>query len=149
MNKQANIIQRLISSTEPSQPSPPPPPPSALPTGSEKDIFPITDQLLQVTPFYSSLSQHRTGLTDRELDDLLRQTIEDIEEKQADFSHTYIPNTPDIKQEIKTEHYDEIPLSRFSVIAGLDMPLTIEEKNILERMRIEQTTASKSCCPVR
>ena len=150
MNKQANIIQRLISSGQSELPTPPPPPP-ALPTANEKEIFPMTDQLLQVTPFYSSLSQHKSGHTDGELDDLLRQTIEDIEAKQADFSHIHLPDTLHIKKEIKTELYEEEAFGRRSVslIAGPDMPLTIEENQILDQLRREQTTASKSCCPVR
>ena len=162
MSKQANILQRFI---EVGQSEQLPPPPAAALTGLESyssifleqevpsDILPETDQLLQATPFYNSISQGRTGgdLTDLQVDALLRDTLEEIEEKQQVFSHLIFPN---IKKEIKTEL--ELESELFSPglghaphIRGPEMCWTVEERNILESLLIQQTTASKSCCPVR
>ena len=115
------------------------------------NIFPVTDQLLQATPFYSSISQGSSGgdLTEHQVDALLRETLEEIEEKQQVFSHLMVPN---IKKEIKTEleaDYFSSGLGHAPHIRGPEMSWTMEEKNILDRLQIEQTTASKTCCPVR
>ena len=147
MNKQANIIQKYIETGQPIEPAVPTPTPP-LP-GHERDIFPLTDHLLQVTPFYNSLSQHSgQQLTDLQVDELLRQTIEEMEEKQGDFKHLNLAN---IKQETKTDLYEEGSSGPgcISVIMGPDMSLTMEEQRILDHLKIEQTSASKSCCPVR
>ena len=160
MNKQANILQRFIEVSQADQ-LPPPPAPPALPsleTYSEmfpdqevpSDIFPETDQLLQATPFYNSISRTGGELTELQVEVLLRETVGEIEEKQQAFSHLMIPG--DIKKEIKTEldsdHFSS-GLGHSPHIRGPEMYWTVEEKNILDRLLIEQTTASKSCCPVR
>ena len=163
MNKQANILQRFIQVGQSDQL---PPLPAALPLPALEtysslfpdqevpcDIFPETDQLLQATPFYNSLSQGRSGgeVTDLQVDALLRETLEEIEEKQQAFSHLMLP---DIKQEIKTEpdtgsEYFSSGLGQAPHIRGPEMSWTIEERNIIDRLMIEQTTACKTCCPVR
>ena len=161
MNKQANILQRFIAVGQ-SEQLPPPPAAIALPDLESYssmfpdkevlDIFPATDQLLQATPFYNSISQGRSGgdLTEDQLDALLRDTLEEMEEKQQVFSHLMLPN---IKKEIKTEQTDtdyfSSGLGHAPHIRGPEMYWTMEERNILDRLVIEQTTASKTCCPVR
>ena len=163
MNKQANILQRSLQVGQSAQP---PPLPAALPLPALEtysslfpdqevpcDIFPETDQLLRATPFYNSLSQGRSGgeVTDLQVDALLRETLEEIEEKQQAFSHLMLP---DIKQEIKTEpdtdsEYFPSGLGQAPHIRGPEMSWTIEERNIIDRLMIEQTTTCKNCCPVR
>ena len=154
MNKQANILQRFIEVGPPSPVRLP-----ALESYSSMfpdqevpcDIFPETDQLLQATPFYNSISQGRSGgeLTELQLDALLRDTLDEIEEKQQAYSHLIFPN---IKKEIKTEpdtEYFSSGLGHAPYIRGPEMSWTVEERNILDRLLIAQTTASKTCCPVR
>ena len=163
MNKQANILQRFIQDGQLDQI---PPLPAALPLPAVEsyssmfpdqevpsDIFPATDQLLQATPFYNSLSQARGGgeVTELQVDALLRETLEEMEEKQQEFNHLMLT---DIKQEIKTESVTDSEffspgLGQAPYIRGPEMFWTIEEKNIIDRLLIEQTTACKTCCPVR
>ena len=161
MNKQANILQRFIEVGQ-SEQLPPPPPPLALPPLESYssmfpdqevpcDIFPETDQLLQATPFYNSIGQGRPEITEQEVDALLRNTLEEMEEKQQVFSHLLLPNLKH-KQEIKTEpdtEYFSSGLGQAPTIMGPEMCWTKEETNILDRLLTEQTTASKTCCPVR
>ena len=107
MNKQANILQRFI---EVGQSEQMPPPLIPLESYSSMfpdqevpcDIFPETDQLLQATPFYNSISQGRPDITELEVDALLRNTLEEMEEKQQVYSHLLLPNLKH-EQEIKTE----------------------------------------------
>ena len=156
MNKQANILQRFI---EVGQSEQMPPPLIPLESYSSMfpdqevpcDIFPETDQLLQATPFYNSISQGRPDITELEVDALLRNTLEEMEEKQQVYNHLLLPNLKH-EQEIKTEpgtEYFSSVLGQAPTIMGPEMCWTMEENNILDRLMIEQATASKTCCPVR
>ena len=109
---------------------------------------------MTATPFYNSISQGRSGgdLTELQVEALLRETLEEIEEKQhVVFSDLKLPG--DVKDEIKTEladsEYFSSGLGHAPHIRGPEMSWTVEEKNILDRVLIEQITASKTCCPVR
>ena len=138
MNKQANILERLIEVGQSEQVRPPPPPLESyssmfLDQEVPCDIFP------EATHFYNSTRQGRAEI--KELED----------EKQQVFSQLLFPDLKH-KQEIKTEpdtEYFSSGLGQAPTIMGPEMCWTKEETNILDRLLTEQTTASKTCCPVR
>ena len=99
-----------------------------------------SDQLLQRTPLYNPHCQPRAEQNPLhiQLDELIQKKIEEIKEKQGDVTHLNLAHRRQEKQ----------PCC-ISFILGLDMSLTIEEENILERLLKQQTSAAASCCPVR
>ena len=121
-----DIIQKFVETDKPEFGEPTAPLPS--------------DQLLQRTPFYNPNCQSRAAQDqlNLQLDELIQKTIEEIKKKQGDNAHLNLAHRKQEKQ----------PCC-ISFIMGLDMSLTIEEENILERLLTEQTSAAASCCPVR
>ena len=150
MNKQANILERLIEVGQSEQVRPPPAPLESyssmfLDQEVPCDIFP------EATHFYNSIRQGRAEITELEDDASLRNTLEEMEEKQQVFSQLLFPDLKH-RQEIKTEpdtEYFSSGLGQAPTIMGPEMCWTKEETNILDRLLTEQTTASKTCCPVR
>ena len=114
-------------------------------------------QILQDTPFYTSLGLGRAGgeITDQAVVRLLRETRQEIEEKLKD-SRDYQTQAVKLKlrnklrQMITEKEGDEdIRAVQASAIMGPEMGLTSEEKNVLARFLRDQAAACKHCCPVR
>ena len=87
-------------------------------------------------------------MTDLQVDELLRVTLEEMENKQElrDDWKIDLENYQEVR---RSELDGGTMLGYCSVITGPEMSLTTEEINHLDFMVLQQVTACKHCMPVR
>ena len=106
--------------------------------------------MLKKDPMYKSIQKYSDGgdLTERQVKELLKETLEEIEEKWEVSKFSLVPRQENQREQIEEMEKSDLLGSR-SVIRGPEMSLTEEERKCLDNLVSHQVRASKVCMPKR